>query len=79
MGFFFRALAAMVVADAIDRHARQQPVKYWHPDPPFLPHPGANTSVAVAPGWYADPNQPCRWRWWDGKRWSAHTYPASGA
>jgi hypothetical protein len=76
MGVFFRTLAAVVAADAIDRHARQRPVKYWHPDRHFSHR---CQHVAVAPGWYADPTELCRWRWWDGQRWSAHTYPACGA
>jgi hypothetical protein len=24
------------------------------------------------PGWYADPGDPGRWRWWDGLRWTQH-------
>jgi hypothetical protein len=47
MGFFFKALAAMVTADAIDRYARRPP-KYWYPNqqnPPASatsqPHPPA--------------------------------------
>jgi hypothetical protein len=24
-------------------------------------------------GWYADPNDARRWRWWDGSRWTEHT------
>ena len=26
-------------------------------------------SYAV-PGWYADPENPARWRWWDGSAWT---------
>ncbi|MDF2143754.1 DUF2510 domain-containing protein [Knoellia sp. p5-6-4] len=24
------------------------------------------------PGWYADPERPCTWRYWDGAQWTAH-------
>jgi hypothetical protein len=41
MGFFFKALAAMVTADAIDRHTRSRPTRYWYPDQPDLPPPGS--------------------------------------
>lgn len=36
---------------------------------------------AVSPpaGWYPDPASPRRARWWDGRRWSEHTAPLSGA
>jgi hypothetical protein len=33
-------------------------------------------------GWYADPQAPGRWRWWDGARWTDHVSgpaPAQGA
>jgi hypothetical protein len=32
-------------------------------------------------GWYADPQAPGRWRWWDGTRWTDHVSgpPASAA
>jgi hypothetical protein len=33
MGFFLKALAAIVIGDAIDRHARR-PGKYWYPNQP---------------------------------------------
>ncbi len=39
MGFFFKALAAIAAADAIDRHARNRPVKYWYPNQPHKPTP----------------------------------------
>ena len=41
MGFFFKALAAIVTADAIDRHARSRPTRYWYPNQPGLPPPGS--------------------------------------
>jgi hypothetical protein len=41
MGFFFKALAAIVTADAIDRHARSRPARYWYPNQPGLPPPGS--------------------------------------
>jgi hypothetical protein len=47
MGFFFKALAAIVTADAIDRAARRPP-KYWYPkQPPHRPQaawPACRTS-----------------------------------
>lgn len=49
MGFFFKALAAIVTADAIDRHARSRPTKYWYPEHPGLPPTGSQIRyVAVA-------------------------------
>jgi hypothetical protein len=47
MGFFFKALAAIVAADAIDRHARSRPIKYWYPNQPGLPTSGGQRSCAV--------------------------------
>src|ERR671916_29657 len=31
MGFFFKALVAIVAADAIDRQVRSRPTRYWYP------------------------------------------------
>jgi hypothetical protein len=39
MGFFLKALAAIVIGDAIDRHARRPP-KYWYPNHPGRARPG---------------------------------------
>jgi hypothetical protein len=48
MGFFFKALAAIVTADAIDRHARSRPTRYWYPNQPGLPPPGSQIPYVVA-------------------------------
>ena len=48
MGFFFKALAAIVTADAIDRHARSRPTRYWYPSQPGLPPPGTQIPYVVA-------------------------------
>jgi hypothetical protein len=48
MGFFFKALAAIVTADAIDRHARSRPTRYWYPSQPGLPPPGSQIPYVVA-------------------------------
>ncbi len=37
------------------------------PDPPHLLLPKA--------GWYVAPDDPTRWRWWDGGQWSEHYSP----
>jgi hypothetical protein len=42
MGFFFKALAAIVAADAVDRHVRSRPTRYWYPNRPGLPTPGSH-------------------------------------
>jgi hypothetical protein len=47
MGFFFKALAAIVAADAIDRHARSRPTRYWYPDQRGLPPPGSQLPYAT--------------------------------
>jgi hypothetical protein len=36
----------------------------WEPSPPLLP----------PPGWHADPSGQHQLRWWDGARWSDHTW-----
>ena len=76
MGFFFKALGAMVAADAIDRSARR-PTRYWYPAQPGLPRPGSEQPYAVMPvappGWYPDPGGLRLRRWWDGGRWTHHT------
>jgi hypothetical protein len=41
MGFFFKAIAAIVAADAIDRQVRSRPTRYWYPSEPGLPPPGS--------------------------------------
>jgi hypothetical protein len=40
MAVFFKALAAIVTADAINRNARSRPTKYWYPNQPGLPPTG---------------------------------------
>ena len=78
MGFFLKALGAMVVADAIDRSARG-PARYWYPNQPGLPRTGTQQPFVVgqcaAPpaGWYGDPCGRPFWRWWDGHQWTVHT------
>jgi hypothetical protein len=48
MGFFFKALAAIVTADAIDRHTRSRPTKYWYPSQPGPPPPGSQMPYVAA-------------------------------
>jgi len=38
---FLKALAAIVAADAIDRHVRSRPTRYWYPSKHGLPPPGS--------------------------------------
>ena len=64
MGFFFKALAAIVTADAIDRRARSRPTRYWYPNQPGLPRAVSEMpylTVAQAPA--ARPRQapPVAW------------------
>jgi hypothetical protein len=40
---------------------------------------GANSSVAPEAGWYQDPGDARRLRWYDGTGWSERTYPAQTA
>ena len=64
MGFFFKALAAIVAADAIDRHVRTRPTRYWYPREPGLPPPGSQTpylKVAPAPAAPSRPAPPVGW------------------
>src|SRR5262249_60721511 len=43
----------------------------WHPS---LPGVGTMEGMANEPGWYPDPWQPARRRWWDGTSWGDHTW-----
>lgn len=38
---------------------------------------GPPAAAPVPPGWYQDPADPSRRRWWDGTAWSDHTEPSS--
>ena len=40
---------------------------------------GANSAVAPEAGWYQDPGDARRLRWYDGTAWSERTYPAQTA
>jgi hypothetical protein len=72
---FFRLLATLVTADAIDRAARKPP-KYWYPDhahrSAFQPQ-HALAPPAPPANWYPDPADSAAWRWWDGSNWTEHT------
>jgi len=80
MGFFLKALAAIATADAIDRHARSRPTKYWYPDQPGRPPTGSHQphgvdqAAAAQQGWYPDTAGEPLLRWWDGRQWTHHTH-----
>jgi hypothetical protein len=38
---------------------------------------GTGAGSSVAPGWYADPNDPQQLRWWSGAAWTEHVSPKS--
>lgn len=40
----------------------------WEPGPP-IPYP-----AMFPPGWRPDPSGPHQFRWWDGTRWTEHTW-----
>ncbi len=37
--------------------------------------PASQPTAAPAPGWYPDPWQVARWRWWNGAQWTAYLTP----
>ena len=39
----------------------------------------ANENQLPPPKWYPDPNDPSRWRWWDGGQWTDHFAPRAGS
>ncbi len=45
---------------------------------PFAP-PRHDASAGPPAGWYADPADPTRWRWWDGIAWTAHSAAPRGS
>jgi hypothetical protein len=65
MAFFLKAVAAIAVADAIDRHARGRRARYWYPKRPGLPPPGSPIpDVPVGPP-IAEPRRGLRAAGWD--------------
>src|SRR5579862_7114740 len=38
---------------------------------------GVLVTTATPAGWYSDPDDSTRLRWWDGSRWTDHTQPGS--
>jgi hypothetical protein len=64
MAFFLKAVAAIVVADAIDRRVRGRPARYWYPNRPGLPPPGSPIPYAAVTPPMAEPRrrpQPTGW------------------
>jgi hypothetical protein len=62
---FPKALAAITVADAIDRHARGRPSKYWYPNRPSLPPPGSPIPYVTVGPPSAGPRRRLRAAGWD--------------
>lgn len=64
-------LIAVIVTGIVHLVTRRQPdpEDAIPPSPPWQP---VATAAAVPPGWYADPQDPIGWRWWDGQGWTGH-------
>jgi hypothetical protein len=66
VGIVRRHHVAPVVPTARAGSAAASPAsQVWWSWPPGAPAPA---------GWYPDPGQPHRWRWWDGATWTQHVH-----
>lgn len=68
MGFFFKALAAIVAADAIDRHVGSRPTRYWYPKEHGLPPPGSQMPFVEVGQLRARPQRQVSMLAWDLER-----------
>jgi hypothetical protein len=72
MGVIIGIVLLIIALVRGNRQPAVAPAGGWAPAP-GAPGGAAMSAPLPAAGWYADPQQPTRWRYWDGTAWTDHT------
>jgi hypothetical protein len=74
VGGLLSLLGTVLLLVGVIRRNRASRVSRPDANPPQLSSPMATHTSAVPAGWFPDPSQPGRLRYWDGTAWTGHTH-----